>query len=104
MTSPSFSGPASGDETEIAVARIWKAALGVDAVRADDNFAELGGHSLQAIRIVADLRKAFQIDLAVKALFEAPTVAQLSRRIREQILADIERLSEEEAATLLENR
>ncbi|HEX5613366.1 MAG TPA: SDR family NAD(P)-dependent oxidoreductase, partial [Burkholderiales bacterium] len=95
---------AAGDQTEIEVARIWKAALGVDAVNADDNFAELGGHSLQAIRIVSDLRKAFQIDLAVRALFEAPTVAQLSQRIREQILAEVASLSEEEATTVLSNR
>lgn len=94
----------AGDQTEIAVARIWKAALGVDAVNADDNFADLGGHSLQAIRIVSDLRKAFQIDLAIRALFEAPTVAQLSQRIREQVLAEVASLSEEEAATLLANR
>jgi thioesterase domain-containing protein len=48
----------------------------------NDSFAQLGGHSLLAVRIVAELRKAFQVDLPVKALFEAPTVAELSRYVK----------------------
>jgi NAD(P)-dependent dehydrogenase (short-subunit alcohol dehydrogenase family)/acyl carrier protein len=70
------------DETEEQVARIWQDALGMDEVGINDSFAQLGGHSLLAVRIVAELRKAFQIDLPVKALFDAPTVAELSRCIK----------------------
>jgi len=70
------------DETEEQVARIWQDALGMDEVGINDSFAQLGGHSLLAVRIVAELRKAFQIDLSVKALFDAPTVAELSRCIK----------------------
>ena len=70
------------DETEEQVARIWQDALGIDEVGINDSFAQLGGHSLLAVRIVAELRKAFQIDLSVKALFDAPTVAELSRCVK----------------------
>jgi thioesterase domain-containing protein/acyl carrier protein len=70
------------DETEAQVARIWQDALGTNEVGINDSFAQLGGHSLLAVRIVAELRKAFQIDLPVKALFDAPTVAELSRCIK----------------------
>lgn len=70
------------DETEEQVARIWQDALGMDDVGINDSFAQLGGHSLLAVRIVAELREAFQIDLPVKALFEAPTVAELSRYVK----------------------
>jgi len=70
------------DETEEQVARIWQDALGMDEVGINDGFAQLGGHSLLAVRIVAELRKAFQIDLPVKALFDAPTVAELSRYVK----------------------
>ena len=70
------------DETEEQVARIWQDALGMNDVGINDSFAQLGGHSLLAVRIVAELRKAFQIDLPVKALFDAPTVAELSRYVK----------------------
>ena len=89
------------DPTEQRVAQIWQDALGLDAIGADQTFAELGGHSLLAIRIVGELRKAFQIDLAVRALFDAPTVAQLSHHIREQIAAEIDSLTEQQAQSLL---
>ena len=92
---------ALADPTEQRVAQIWQAALGVEAVGANETFAELGGHSLLAIRIVSELRKAFRIDLAVRTLFDAPTVAQLSRHIREQVAAEIESLTEQEAQSLL---
>jgi thioesterase domain-containing protein/acyl carrier protein len=70
------------DETEEQVARIWQDALGMSEVGINESFAQLGGHSLLAVRIVAELRKAFQIDLPVKALFDAPTVAELSRYVK----------------------
>ena len=49
------------DETEQQIARIWQDALGIDEVGIHDNFTRLGGHSLLAIRIVAELRRAFQM-------------------------------------------
>ena len=89
------------DETEQRIARIWQEALGMDQIGINDGFAQLGGHSLLAIRIVAELRKAFQIDLPVRALFDAPTVAELTSRIKRQITAEIEALTDEEAEQLL---
>jgi len=56
-----------------------------------------------AIRIVSELRKAFQIDLPVRALFDAPTVAKLSTYIKEHLIAEIEALSDEEARQLVSN-
>ena len=69
------------DGTERRIARIWQDALGIAEVGINDTFAELGGHSLLAVRIVTELRKAFQIDVPLRALFDAPTVAELSRHI-----------------------
>jgi acyl carrier protein len=91
------------DETEQRIARIWQDVLGIDEVGINDNFSRLGGHSLLAIRIVADLRKAFQIDLSIKALFDAPTVAELSSYIKEHVIAEIEALTDEEARQLVLN-
>jgi acyl carrier protein len=91
------------DETEQRIARIWQDALGIDEVGINDSFAQLGGHSLLAIRIVAELRKAFQIDLPVRALFDAPTVAELSSYIKGHIVAEIDALTDEEARQLVSN-
>jgi amino acid adenylation domain-containing protein len=56
------------------VAGIWAAVLGVDGVRADSNFFELGGHSLLLTQVVSRLRGAFGVEVALRALFDAPTV------------------------------
>jgi NAD(P)-dependent dehydrogenase (short-subunit alcohol dehydrogenase family)/acyl carrier protein len=89
------------DETERRVAGIWCDAFGVEEIGVDDRFAELGGHSLLAVRIVAELRRVFELDLPVRALFDAPTVGALARRIREAVAAEVAALGEEEAEHLV---
>jgi len=89
------------DENEQQVARIWQNALGIERIGIHESFAELGGHSLLAIKIVSEVRRAFQIDLTVRALFDAPTIAKLSNYVKEQLIADIEELSDEEARQLV---
>jgi acyl transferase domain-containing protein len=100
---PSLEAPfdAPRDETEQRIAQIWQDALGIEAVGSNDNFADLGGHSLLAVKIVTELRRAFQVDLPVRALFDAPTVAELSRYIKEHLIAEIEALTDEEAQRLV---
>jgi phthiocerol/phenolphthiocerol synthesis type-I polyketide synthase E len=44
-----------------------------------DNFLELGGHSLLATQVIARLQAAFQVEVSLRHLFEAPTVAELSQ-------------------------
>jgi len=69
--------------TEQIVAAIWSEVLGVDAVGVEDDFFELGGHSMLATQVMSRLREAFDADLALRLLFEQPTLGELSARLAE---------------------
>jgi len=98
---------------EVQLAQIWSEVLGLDHVGINDNFFDLGGHSLTAARVVTRAIKHFQLELPLAALFQAPTVADMAlvileaqaRRLEssdlDRILSDVEALSEEEAERVL---
>ncbi len=66
---------------EQVIAEIWALLLKVDRVGRRDNFFELGGHSLLATQAMSRIRQAFRIDLPLRTIFEAPTVAALATRV-----------------------
>ena len=63
------------------LAGIYARVLGVERVGVDESFFELGGDSLSAMRLVAAVNTGLDAGLAVRAVFDAPTVAQLAPRI-----------------------
>jgi amino acid adenylation domain-containing protein len=69
--------------TELKVAAIWRQVLKLERVGAEEDFFELGGHSLLATQVIVRVNAAFDIDLPLRRIFEAPTIAELSRIIDE---------------------
>jgi amino acid adenylation domain-containing protein len=62
---------------------IWTNVLGLEQVGKRENFFEVGGHSLLATQVMSRIREAFQIELPLRALFESPTISELSERIQQ---------------------
>src|SRR4030095_5048028 len=73
------------NRSEQLLAGIWQKLLGLEEVGIHDNFFDLGGHSLLATQMMSRVREAFQVDLALRVLFEAPTVAELALRVEQRI-------------------
>jgi amino acid adenylation domain-containing protein len=67
---------------EEVVFAIWMEVLKLGRIGVHDNFFELGGHSLLATQVVSRIRQVFQVELPLRALFEAPTIAALAEKVQ----------------------
>ncbi|HEX3527654.1 MAG TPA: amino acid adenylation domain-containing protein [Thermoanaerobaculia bacterium] len=76
-----FVAPESAEERSLAA--IWSEVLGVEQVGVHDDFFRLGGHSLLAAQVIARLRRDFQVDLPLRSLFQAPSIAGLLGAVRQ---------------------
>jgi amino acid adenylation domain-containing protein len=88
-------------DLEKAVTGILAPLLGVTEVDLNANFFSLGGHSLLGTQLIARLRDAFGVDLPLRSVFEAPTVAGLAAQIDRLLLEKLENMSEAEAERLV---
>ncbi|HVU65540.1 MAG TPA: amino acid adenylation domain-containing protein, partial [Ktedonobacteraceae bacterium] len=78
-----FVAPATPLEQHLA--RIWCEILKLERVGLHDNFFRLGGHSLLATRIMLKIRDEFQVELPLRALFNAPTLAELAQAVEKAL-------------------
>ena len=95
------------------LAGIWGNVLGRERISIESNFFDLGGHSLLAIKLISQIRRTFQVEIPLRHLFEAPTIAETARAIEdyrstqfddeapEKILSMVEALSDEQVRELL---
>ena len=116
------------NEVEAKLAEIWRELLQVEQVGIEQNFFELGGHSLLVLQVTARIRRIFEVELAVRSVFEAPTIEGLAlevekaralglkarssilqgrrqtvagRSSQDELLVQLEKLSAQEARSLL---
>jgi acyl carrier protein len=91
--------------------------LGVEQIGIHDSFFELGGHSLLATQVMSRIRDVFQVEIALRRIFETPTICMLAEIIettqREeqdntekiaQMLERLDQLSEDEVDELLQRK
>jgi amino acid adenylation domain-containing protein len=83
---------------EEALARIWAEVLGAERVGVHDNFIDLGGHSLHAVRVGARVREEFGVALDLRRFFAAPTIAALAAQLAEAGAASADGAAEDEPA------
>ena len=71
--------PAPQTEHETKLADIWKDVLGIGAVGRNDNFHDLGGHSLLMAKLLTRIEKQFERRLSMASIFQAPTFRRWAR-------------------------
>ena len=94
-----YHAPAS--EAEEILVGVWQELLGIGEIGVHDDFFHLGGHSLLATQLISRVRDTFQVELPLRAIFEAPTISRLAEVIEEAIILELEQMSDEEAMSLI---
>ena len=71
------------NETEQKIAEIWAEVLRRDlnTISIDDNFFDLGGHSLMATQVVSRIRERFALEIPMRAMFDRPTISRLGAAV-----------------------
>jgi acyl carrier protein len=91
---------AATNSTEQSIANIWEELLGIRPIGIHDEFLRLGGNSLLAIRVAAELRETFQIEFPLEVLLKSATVAEIALFVEEALVTMIEGMDEAEVSRM----
>ncbi|HEY2963727.1 MAG TPA: amino acid adenylation domain-containing protein [Pyrinomonadaceae bacterium] len=78
---------------EVSLAAIWTEVLSLEHVGSEENFFDLGGHSLVAAQIIHRINQTFDVDLPMRVIFDEPTIAGLALSIEEALIEKLEAVS-----------
>jgi phthiocerol/phenolphthiocerol synthesis type-I polyketide synthase E len=87
-STPVLAGNNGSDEIEETLYNIWCTVLKIDDFDRQRSFFEIGGNSLLATQLIFRLRKTFRVDVALRTIFEAPTIGQLAQVVRQRLTAN----------------
>lgn len=85
-------GPRPSTEMEHLIERMWTVVLGAEYIGIDTRFIDVGGNSLIAMRLLSRLRRAFDLPLPLKFVFDNPTIRAASAQLEAIILAEGDRV------------
>jgi acyl carrier protein len=88
-------------ELEATLAAMICELLHLDTVSTDENFFVLGGHSLLGAQLLARARDRFGVEMALRSLFEHPTVSEMACEVERLLVLQLDAMSDEEAAQLV---
>ena len=77
------STPSPATDLERTIAEVWQELLGIQPIGTQDDFFEAGGHSLLATQVMSRLHQRLGVDVPLRALFEARTIAAFAERVDE---------------------
>ena len=76
------------DELERAIAGIWADALRIETVGMNDNFFDLGGHSLMVTQLINRVEHRTGVRLSIREVYDSPTVAEMKTALLERVVAE----------------
>ena len=116
---------APSTDIEAGLVKIWCEVLRLKQVGVQDNFFDVGGHSLLAVQVISRIRRNFDVEVSVRSIFEEPVIARLAETVaraqadgvkakrpimtkqtpvdgKDMLIAQLDKLSPEEIRALLE--
>lgn len=87
------------NDIEVMLSKIWSEILGIEKIGVNDNFFQIGGHSLKAMILISEIHKETNKEVPLKELFKSPTIKGLSEFIEnaeENIYSNIEKIEEKD--------
>ncbi|HEX8393612.1 MAG TPA: amino acid adenylation domain-containing protein [Longimicrobium sp.] len=87
---------------EQALAALWSEVLGVDRVGLNDDFFQLGGHSLLIMRLIARVQDSFGVELSIRTVFAAPVLEAMAAEVERRIYEDVLEMDDAHAEQLAE--